>query len=82
MESLEQRKEGTAPILRRNCNLRRPWCIALLVAAAIVVILAIVIPCAIILPKKHEHKGKPSAVLFPAYVYPETNSTWDPLYEA
>lgn len=82
MESLEQRKEGATPALRRKCNLRRPWAIAVLVAAIIAVILVIVIPLAIILPRKNAHKGRPSTVLFPAYIYPETNSTWDPLYEA
>lgn len=82
MESLEQRKEGATPALRRKCNLRRPWVIAVLVSAIIVVILVIVIPLAIILPRKNAHNGRPSTVLFPAYIYPETNSTWDPLYEA
>ncbi|KAJ5618632.1 spherulin 4-like cell surface protein [Penicillium herquei] len=82
MESLERATEKASPPLRRRLNLRRPWCIALLVAAAIVVILAIVIPCAIILPKKHSHSGKASKVLYPIYIYPETNSTWDPLYKA
>ena len=79
MESLKRTK-GTTPPLRK-CSPRRKWCIAGIVAA-IVIILAIVIPLAIILPKKHKHHGKASKVLFPVYIYPETNTTWDPLYNA
>ncbi|KAJ5261172.1 spherulin 4-like cell surface protein [Penicillium angulare] len=46
------------------------------------VIIVIVVPLAVILPKKHHHKVKAAKVLFPVYIYPETNTTWDPLYEA
>ncbi|KAJ6115378.1 hypothetical protein N7486_001156 [Penicillium sp. IBT 16267x] len=81
MESLK-RTEGASPPLRRKFNLRRPWCLAGLITAIIVVIIVIVVPLAVILPRKNAQTGKASKVLFPVYVYPETNTTWDPLYEA
>ncbi|RHZ70747.1 hypothetical protein CDV55_108238 [Aspergillus turcosus] len=58
---------------------RRKLWICIAVAIAIVVIIVIVVPLAVILPKKHH--GKKATVLFPLYIWPETNSTWDPLYE-
>lgn len=83
MESLKHTSEGAAasPALHRKCQLRRRWWIAIGIAVAIVVILVIVLPLALILPNKGE-KGKPSSVIFPLYIYPESNSTWGPLYEA
>ena len=83
MESLKHTREGAAasPALHRKCQLRRRWWIAIGIAVAIVVILVIVLPLALILPNKGE-KGKPSSVIFPLYIYPESNSTWGPLYEA
>ncbi|GIJ81652.1 hypothetical protein Asppvi_000151 [Aspergillus pseudoviridinutans] len=58
---------------------RRNLWICIGVAIAIVVIIVIVVPLAVILPRKHH--GKKATILFPLYVWPETNSTWDPLYE-
>ncbi|KAJ5949880.1 hypothetical protein N7454_001464 [Penicillium verhagenii] len=81
MEALKP-SEGVTPPLRRKFNLRRPWCLAGLITAILVVIIVIVVPLAVILPKKNAHKGKASKVLYPVYVYPTTNTTWDPLYEA
>ncbi|KAL4925214.1 spherulation-specific family 4 protein [Aspergillus undulatus] len=81
MESLKHAREGGSPALHRKCQLRRRWWVAIGVAAAIVVILVIVLPLALILPKRGD-KGQPSSVMFPLYIYPETNSTWGPLYEA
>ncbi|KAL3443105.1 Spherulation-specific family 4 [Aspergillus insuetus] len=82
MEALQHGKEGSSPGLHRRCQLRRRWWITIGIAVAIVVILVIVIPLAIILPKRGDDGGKPSSVIFPLYIYPETNSTWGPLYEA
>ncbi|KAL3459624.1 Spherulation-specific family 4 [Aspergillus heterothallicus] len=82
MEALQHSKEGSSPGLHRKCQLRRRWWITIGTAAAIVVILVIVIPLAIILPRRGDHGGKPSSVIFPLYIYPESNSTWGPLYEA
>ncbi|OJJ07410.1 hypothetical protein ASPVEDRAFT_56802 [Aspergillus versicolor CBS 583.65] len=83
MESLKHTSEGAAasPALHRKCQLRRRWWIAIGIAVAIIVILVIVLPLALILPNKGD-KGKPSNVIFPLYIYPESNSTWGPLYEA
>ncbi|KAL4874592.1 Spherulation-specific family 4 [Aspergillus karnatakaensis] len=82
MESLKRTREGSSPALHRKCQLRRRWWVAIGVAVAIVVILVIVIPLAIILPKRGDDGGEPSSVMFPLYIYPETNSTWGPLYDA
>ncbi|KAL4981870.1 Spherulation-specific family 4-domain-containing protein [Aspergillus falconensis] len=82
MESLKHTQEGSSPVSRlRRCHLRRRWWVTIGVAVAIAVILAIVIPLALILPNRGD-KGKPSSVIFPLYIYPETNSTWAPLYNA
>ncbi|KAL4914634.1 Spherulation-specific family 4 [Aspergillus aurantiobrunneus] len=81
MESLKHTRDGSSPALHRKCQLgRRRWS-AIGVAVAIVIILVIVIPLAIILPNRGD-KGRPSSVIFPLYIYPESNSTWGPLYEA
>ncbi|KAL2812288.1 Spherulation-specific family 4 [Aspergillus granulosus] len=82
MEALQHSKEGSRPALHRKCQLRRRWWVTIGIAVAIVVILVIVIPLAIILPKRGDNGGKPSGVMFPLYIYPESNSTWGPLYEA
>ncbi|KAL2831505.1 Spherulation-specific family 4 [Aspergillus cavernicola] len=82
MESLKHTREGGGPALGRKCQMSRRWWIALGAVVAIVVILVIVIPLAIILPKRGGDKGNPSSVIFPLYIYPESNSTWAPLYEA
>ncbi|KAL4783563.1 Spherulation-specific family 4 [Aspergillus varians] len=81
MESLKHTREGSSPALSRRCQLRRRWWVAIGVAVAIVVILVIVLPLALILPNRGGDKGKPSSVIFPLYIYPESNSTWLPLYE-
>ncbi|KAL4967042.1 spherulation-specific family 4 protein [Aspergillus stella-maris] len=81
MESLKHTTEGRRPALHRKCQLRRRWWVAIGVAVGIVVILVIVLPLALILPNRGD-KGSPSRVIFPLYIYPETNSTWGPLYEA
>ncbi|KAL6233254.1 hypothetical protein BDW75DRAFT_194281 [Aspergillus navahoensis] len=81
MESLKRTHNDSSPASRpRRCDLRRRWWVAIGVAVAIV-ILAIVIPLALILPNRGD-KGKSSSVIFPLYIYPETNSTWAPLYNA
>ncbi|KAF2029229.1 hypothetical protein EK21DRAFT_101299 [Setomelanomma holmii] len=60
---------------------KRPWFIAVAVAAVIAIIIAIAVPLAVILPKKH--KSKPDTrVLLPLYIYPKENATWAPLYDA
>ncbi|PYH53309.1 spherulation-specific family 4 protein [Aspergillus niger CBS 101883] len=59
---------------------RRPWCIAISIAIALVIIIVIVVPCAVILTRKHG--GEKTNVLFPLYIYPTNDSTWDPLYES
>ncbi|KAL4937831.1 hypothetical protein BDV06DRAFT_215585 [Aspergillus oleicola] len=81
MESLKHTSEGSRPALHRKCQLRRRWWVAIGVAVAIVIILVIVLPLALILPNRGD-KGRPSSVIFPLYIYPETNSTWGPLYGA
>ncbi|KAJ5771737.1 hypothetical protein N7520_002266 [Penicillium odoratum] len=78
MESLKRTQASP----RGKFSLRRPWCLAGLITAIIVVIIVIVVPLAVILPRNNAHKGKASKVLFPVYIYPETNTTWDPLYDA
>ncbi|KAJ5908941.1 hypothetical protein N7495_001623 [Penicillium taxi] len=82
MESLKQTNEGAIPKIRQKFNWRRRWCITLLIAVVVVVIIVIVVPLAVIIPRNNRNRGKASTVLFPAYIYPETNSTWDPLYQA
>ncbi|GFN11452.1 hypothetical protein AtubIFM55763_004889 [Aspergillus tubingensis] len=59
---------------------RRPWCIAISIAIAVVIIIVIVVPCAVLLTRKHG--GEKTNVLFPLYIYPTNDSTWDPLYES
>ncbi|CBF80398.1 hypothetical protein AN8368.2 [Aspergillus nidulans FGSC A4] len=82
MESLKHTQEGSNPVSRlRKCDLRRRWWITIGVVVAIAVILAVVIPLALILPNRGD-KGEPSSVIFPLYIYPETDSTWAPLYDA
>ncbi|KAL4947063.1 Spherulation-specific family 4 [Aspergillus filifer] len=81
MESLKHTTEGRRPTLHHKCQLRRRWWVAIGVAVGIVVILVIVLPLALILPSR-EDQGSPCRVIFPLYIYPETNSTWKPLYEA
>ncbi|KAL4748260.1 hypothetical protein BDW72DRAFT_156717 [Aspergillus terricola var. indicus] len=82
MESLKHTREGSSPVSRlRRCDLRRRWWIAIGVVVAIAVILAVVIPLALILPNRGD-KGESSSVIFPLYIYPETNSTWAPIYDA
>ncbi|KKK15244.1 hypothetical protein ARAM_005025 [Aspergillus rambellii] len=81
MESLKHTTEGGTRSLRQKFKLRRPWCISLVVAVIIVVIVVIVVPLAVLLPRRN-HRGKPSTVLFPLYIYPKSNATWGPLYEA
>ena len=60
---------------------KRTWCLALVAAIVLAMIIAIVVPLAVILPrnKKQNHS---STILLPLYIYPETNSTWMPLYNA
>ncbi|PVH67326.1 hypothetical protein DL98DRAFT_600663, partial [Cadophora sp. DSE1049] len=60
---------------------KRYWCIALLAAGILAVILAIVVPLAVILPKRGRG-GHKSTILLPLYIYPETNATWAPLFNA
>ncbi|RAK95347.1 spherulation-specific family 4 protein [Aspergillus ibericus CBS 121593] len=59
---------------------RRPWCIAIAIAIALVVIIVIVVPCAVILTRKNH--GKKTNVLFPLYIWPTNDTTWDPLYDS
>ncbi|PWY90402.1 hypothetical protein BO94DRAFT_565046 [Aspergillus sclerotioniger CBS 115572] len=59
---------------------RRPWCIAIAVAIALVVIIVIVVPCAVILTRKNH--GEKTNVLFPLYIWPTNDTTWDPLYDS
>ena len=59
---------------------RRPWCIAIAVALALVVIIVIVVPCAVILTRKNH--GEKTNVLFPLYIWPTNDTTWDPLYDS
>ncbi|KAL4736909.1 Spherulation-specific family 4-domain-containing protein [Aspergillus similis] len=85
MESLKHTQEGSSPVSRlRRCDLRRRWWVTIGAVVAIAVILAVVIPLALILPNRGNKgdKGEPSSVIFPLYIYPETNSTWAPLYNA
>ncbi|PYH91622.1 hypothetical protein BO71DRAFT_358977 [Aspergillus ellipticus CBS 707.79] len=65
------------PSLKRP---RRPWCIAISIALVLVVIIVIVVPCAVILTRKTH--GERTNVLFPLYIYPTNDSTWDPLYDS
>ncbi|KAL4999830.1 Spherulation-specific family 4 [Aspergillus recurvatus] len=82
MESLKRTEQGSSAVSRlRRCDLRRRWWVTIGVAVAVAVILAIVIPLALILPDRGD-KGRPSSVIFPLYIYPETDSTWAPLYNA
>ncbi|KAL4971572.1 Spherulation-specific family 4 [Aspergillus desertorum] len=82
MESLKHTQQGSSPVSRlRRCHLHRRWWVTIAAVVAIVVILAVVIPLALILPSRGD-RGEPSSVIFPLYIYPETNSTWAPLYDA
>ncbi|KAF1999704.1 hypothetical protein P154DRAFT_554565 [Amniculicola lignicola CBS 123094] len=58
---------------------KRPWIIAIAAAALIVVIVVIAVPLAILLPKSKKHH---STVLLPLYIYPKTDSSWEPLHKA
>jgi hypothetical protein len=60
---------------------RKRWCIGLSIAALIVIIIVIVVPLAVILPRKGNN-GNKSTVILPLYIYPNTTTAWDPLYEA
>ncbi|KAL4902077.1 hypothetical protein BDW74DRAFT_158987 [Aspergillus multicolor] len=86
MESLKHARERTTPAGSgpgsRRCHLRRRWWVTIGVAAALIIILAIVLPCALILPNRGGDKGVSASVIFPLYIYPETNATWGPLYDA
>ncbi|CAK41390.1 uncharacterized protein An12g10430 [Aspergillus niger] len=81
--STNPRQLGLAAAWMPRPNLtrpRRPWCIAISIAIALVIIIVIVVPCAVILTRKHG--GEKTNVLFPLYIYPTNDSTWDPLYES
>lgn len=62
---------------------RRPrWLYILLGLLLLIIIIVIVVPLAVILPRKHHHHGTKSTILLPLYIYPETSTTWSPLYDA
>jgi hypothetical protein len=48
--------------------------------AALLIILAVVIPLAVILPRRGGHVTP--SVLLSLYIYPSTNTSWLPLYDA
>ncbi|KAI9049444.1 hypothetical protein LZ554_006476 [Drepanopeziza brunnea f. sp. 'monogermtubi'] len=60
---------------------RRNWCVAVLATFIIAVIIAIAVPLAILIPNRG-NGGQRSNVLLPLYIYPETNNTWSPLFDA
>ncbi|KAH6698119.1 Spherulation-specific family 4 [Leptodontidium sp. 2 PMI_412] len=60
---------------------KRHWCIGLLTVVIIAVVIAIVAPLAVILPQKGRDASE-SSILLPLYIYPETNTTWTPLFSA
>ncbi|KAH7400446.1 spherulin 4-like cell surface protein [Cadophora sp. MPI-SDFR-AT-0126] len=60
---------------------KRRWWIILLSAFVLAIIVAIIVPLAIILPRKGEERHH-STILLPLYIYPETNSSWMPLFRA
>jgi hypothetical protein len=59
---------------------RKRWCIGLSIFAILVIIIVIVVPLAVILPRKG-HNGSKSTVILPLYIYPNTTTAWNPLYE-
>jgi len=79
--ALEKGGEVHGRISRIASRVRRPWCLTLVLAIIIVIIIAIAVPLAVILPGRHTNSEN-TIVLFPLYIYPVTNSTWNPLYEA
>ncbi|KAI9371570.1 Spherulation-specific family 4-domain-containing protein [Aspergillus egyptiacus] len=81
MEALHHPRRCGMSALHGKVQLRRRWWVTIGAAVGIVIILVIVIPLAILLPQRSNNAGEPSSVIFPLYIYPETNSTWDPLYE-
>jgi len=60
---------------------KRTWCVALVAAVVLAMIIAIIVPLAVTLPPKKK-QNQSSTVLLPLYIYPETDSTWMPLYNA
>ena len=60
---------------------KRTWCVALIAAVVLAMIIAIIVPLAVTLPPKKK-QNQSSTVLLPLYIYPETDSTWMPLYNA
>lgn len=60
---------------------RRNWYIAITTAVIAAIILAIIVPLAVLVPEKRG-SGQRSSVLLPLYIYPETNSSWNPLFDA
>lgn len=67
---------------RKGSPARRPWCLTITLFIIVVIIVVIVVPCAVLIPKHHHTKGEKSTILFPLYIYPTDNSTWDPLFAA
>lgn len=69
---------------QRKCHLPRRWWVAIGVLLAVIIV-AIVTPLATLLPSDTNEAaapaGQPASVLFPLYIYPETNSSWAPLYQ-
>jgi hypothetical protein len=75
-------REARAKMLRINSKVKRPWCLTIGLVIIVVIIIVIVVPLAVILPGRGHAKGQKSTVLFPLYIYPVANSTWNPLYKA
>lgn len=57
---------------------KRCWCISGIIAAVVIVVI-IVVPTAVVLTRNKQPK---SSILLPLYIYPSTNDTWSPLYNA
>jgi hypothetical protein len=75
VDALQKPSSAQKPIYKR------PWFIGVAIAVLIAIIIAIAVPLAVVLPKKGQGKHH-ATVILPAYIYPEENSTWAPLYDA
>jgi hypothetical protein len=59
---------------------RKRWTYAAIAIAAIIIVVVVIVPCAILTPRSR--KTVVATILLPLYIYPETDSSWEPLYDA
>jgi hypothetical protein len=64
----------------KSRSTRQRWTYAAFAIAAIIVIVVVVVPCAVLIPRSR--KPAAATIMLPLYIYPESNSTWELLYDA